>query len=255
MNIFYYDKSFDGLMSAVFDAYANRVFPDRLLAERETAPLQTRGVHRVESGTEKSLRVYKGLRKKLSRRALGALRRAWLSEEPGCDELMFRYIRKVFDSQVFIETDLADPDIFALRQTADKVAGEARLLRGMTRFQKTAQGVYFAAVGPKYDCLPLLLPHFMDRFHDLQWMIYDVKRGYGAFFDGRDCRKAFLPEEGHTDGKLRDDLPAEDEKLFQSLWRGYFNALSIKERINPELQRRCMPRRFWPYLTEMQNRA
>ena len=250
MRIFCYDKSFDGLLSAVFDAYAGKQFPDRLLAEGETAPLQATALHCVQSGAEKSLRVHTGLRARLSGRALGALHLAWLSEAPGSDELIFRYIRKVFDSPDFMETDLADPDIFALRQTANKVASEAHLLRGMARFQKTSQGVYFSAIGPKYNCLALLLPHFMDRFAGGQWIIYDVKRGYGVFFDGKNCREAFLPEAGHTDGALSDDLLAEDEKLFQNLWKGYFNALSIKERVNPKLQRRCMPRRFWPYLTE-----
>jgi probable DNA metabolism protein len=252
MRIFYYDKSFDGLLSAVFDAYARKRFPDRLLAEGETAPLLAAASHCVESGAEKALRVHAGLRERLSRRALGALKLAWLSEEPGSDELIFRYIRKVFDSVVFMETNLADPDIFALLRTANKVACEARLLRGMARFQKTAQGIYFAAIGPKHDCLTLLLPHFMDRFAGHQWILYDVKRGYGFFFDGKSCREMFLPEGRHTGGRLRDDLLAEDEELFQVLWKGYFNALSIKERENPKLQRRCMPRRFWPYLTEKQ---
>jgi len=252
MYIFYYDKSFDGLLSAVFDAYARKIFPDRLLAEGATAPLQAVGSHCVQHGAEKSLRVYKGLRARLSRRALGALKLVWLSEEPGSDELMFRYIRKVFDASSFMETDLADPDIFAVRQTANKVACEAHLLRGMARFQKTAQGVYFAAIGPKYNCLTLLAPHFMDRFAGQQWIICDVKRGCGIFFDGKNCHEAFLSEERHAGGTLREELLAEDEKLFQTLWKGYFSALSIKERVNPKLQRRCMPKRFWPYLTEKQ---
>ena len=255
MQIFFYDKSFDGLLSAVFDAYARKSFPARLLAEGEAAPLLAEDAHRVETGAEKALRVYTGLRAKLSPRALDMLQLAWLSEEPGSDELIFRYIRKVFDTQGFQETDLADPDIFALRQTANRVAGEAHLLRGMARFQKTAQGVYFAAIGPKHNCLTLLLPHFMDRFHGLQWLLYDVTRGYGAFYDGRECREAFLPEEAHRGGRLWDALLAEDEKPIQSLWKGYFNALCIKERLNPKLQRRCMPRRFWPYLTEKQEEA
>jgi probable DNA metabolism protein len=151
-----------------------------------------------------------------------------------------------------MEGDLVDPDIFALRLAANKVAGEAHLLRGMARFQKTAQGVYFSAIGPKHNCLTLLLPHFTDRFSDQQWLLYDVRRGYGTFFDGKDRLDAFVSEEDHRGGKLRDDLLAEDERLFQSLWKGYFKAVSIKERVNPKLQRRCMPRRFWPYLTEKQ---
>ena len=53
-------------------------------------------------------------------------------------------------------------------------------------------------------------------------------------------------------GKLDESMMADDEKLFQDLWKGYFKALTIKERINLKLQKQHMPRRFWKYLTEKQ---
>ncbi|MDD3778627.1 MAG: DUF4130 domain-containing protein, partial [Proteiniphilum sp.] len=53
-------------------------------------------------------------------------------------------------------------------------------------------------------------------------------------------------------GKLDEEMMAADEKLFQELWKGYFKAMTIKERINPRLQRQHMPKRFWKYLTEKQ---
>jgi probable DNA metabolism protein len=45
---------------------------------------------------------------------------------------------------------------------------------------------------------------------------------------------------------------AEDEQLFQKLWKAYFKSLTIKERINPKLQRQHLPKRYWKYLTEKQ---
>ena len=53
-------------------------------------------------------------------------------------------------------------------------------------------------------------------------------------------------------GRLDDTMAAEDEKLFQTLWKNYFKSLTIKERINPKLQRQHMPQRFWKYLVEKQ---
>jgi probable DNA metabolism protein len=53
-------------------------------------------------------------------------------------------------------------------------------------------------------------------------------------------------------GQLDEAMMAEDEKLFQSLWKSYFEAMAIKERVNLRLQRQHMPRRFWNLLTEMQ---
>ena len=40
MIAFIYDKTFEGLLTAVFDAYVRKSFPDVLLAEGEPLPAQ-----------------------------------------------------------------------------------------------------------------------------------------------------------------------------------------------------------------------
>jgi probable DNA metabolism protein len=45
---------------------------------------------------------------------------------------------------------------------------------------------------------------------------------------------------------------AEDEKLFQEMWKTYFKSIAIKERINPKLHKQNMPVRYWKHLTEKQ---
>ena len=39
MVLFVYDKTFEGLLTAVFDAYFRKSFPDMLLSEGEALPL------------------------------------------------------------------------------------------------------------------------------------------------------------------------------------------------------------------------
>ena len=39
MNVYIYDKTFDGLLTAVFDAYFRKTFPDFLLSEGDALPL------------------------------------------------------------------------------------------------------------------------------------------------------------------------------------------------------------------------
>ena len=51
-------------------------------------------------------------------------------------------------------------------------------------------------------------------------------------------------------GKLNDDVLSENDQLFQDLWRTYFKAICIKERMNPKKQLSDMPRRYWKYMTE-----
>ena len=47
MLVFRYDKTFDGLLSAVFDAYSLHVFPEALIGPGEPEPLFTERVHDV----------------------------------------------------------------------------------------------------------------------------------------------------------------------------------------------------------------
>ena len=44
----------------------------------------------------------------------------------------------------------------------------------------------------------------------------------------------------------------EDEMWYQEMWRTYFKAICIKERLNPRKHRKDMPVRYWKYLTEKQ---
>jgi probable DNA metabolism protein len=250
MHVFRYDKTFEGLLSAVFDAYSRGIFPDVLLAEG--TPLLLPATHQVFTSRDKAVRVWKGLAGRLSPNALHSLAYAWLGEEQGGDVRLFRYMRKVFDRRGSPETDLTDRDILAVASLARKVNCEAHKLQGFARFQKTAQGIYFSAIGPRYNILPLLLPHFAERLPEQRWILYDAGRGYGLLRDSGGYREITPAAGCLSRNRLREDLLADGEKLFQTLWKSYCRALTIQERLNPTLQSRCLPRRYWPHLTEMQ---
>lgn len=253
MIVFFYDKTFEGLLTSVFDAYSRKVFPDKLLAEGDIAPLFMEDSYTVVTDTERVGRVWSALEKKLSKQACNMLTHAWLSEAEGCDDLLFRYIRKNLDSKVSIETNFGDADVLALHQIARKVSHEGHYLEMFIRFQKAADDIFFAPVSPVYNALPLVVDHFKDRFSDQKWVIYDLKRRYGYYYDLNTAEEITLDDDTHLlSGKLDESLMAEDEKLFQELWKGYFKSMTIKERLNLKLQRQHMPKRFWKYLTEKQ---
>lgn len=253
MIVFYYDKTFEGLLTAVFDAYSRKTFPDRLLAEGEIEPLFISERYTVITCEESATRVWSALQKKLSKPACNMLTYAWLSETEGSDDLLFRYICKAFDNKESIETNFGDQDVLQIHQLARKVGHESQYLKQFVRFQKAADDIFFAPVSPIYNALPLAIGHFADRFADQKWIIYDLKRNYGFYYDLHTVTEMTLDNnDNFLDGKLDEKLMAEDEKLFQELWKGYFKAMTIKERINLKLQRQHMPKRFWKLLTEKQ---
>lgn len=239
MIIFVYDKTFEGLLTAVFDAYSRRTFPDLLVTEGEPFPLFYDEAIRIYTDDRKAERVWKGLEKKISKSSLSGLTVTWLSELPEVDLLLFRYIRKAIDAPATIEFNLGDPDILETAKIWKKVNNERLRVMQFFRFQKAADGTYFAAIAPIYNVLPLVLPYAQDRFADQQWLIYDLKREYGYYYDLNDTIEVrFEEKDSHLlTGLLSEDIMDKDEKLFQSMWKEYFKSIAIKERLNPRLHR------------------
>lgn len=254
MTLFIYDKTLEGLLTAVFDAYFRKTFPDMLLGENEPLPLFYDDTFMVTTDTEKADRVWKLLEKKLSKIALSHITISWLSELPEVDMLLFRYIRKNVDAAKSVELNFGDPDVLELNKIWKKVSHERHHIQQFLRFQKAADGTFFAAMEPLYNALPLTIPFLKNRFADQKWLVYDLKREYGYYYDLKEVTEVRFDhkEDHHISGLLSESIMDKDEKLFQQLWKQYFKSIAIKERANPKLQRQHMPARFWKYLTEKQ---
>lgn len=254
MILFIYDKTFEGLLTAVFEAYDRKLFPDGLY-ETDT-PLPLFYDQRIDITTDacKADRVWKGLKRKLSKTGLSFLTAVWLSELPEADLLLFRYIRKAFDSSESIEFNFGDPDVLEISKISKKVSNERERVVQFVRFQKTADEIFFAAVEPLYNVLSLVTSHFKDRFRDQKWILYDLRRKYGYYYDLTDVTEIHFGEDTHRviHGRLSENLLAEDERQYQKLWKEYFKSMTIKERINPKLHRQNLPPRFWKFLIEKQ---
>ncbi|MCQ2217160.1 MAG: TIGR03915 family putative DNA repair protein [Paludibacteraceae bacterium] len=246
-----YDKSFEGLLSAVFEAYASKKFPDVLLGENDLPPLFCDEMVEIVTDEERSTRVWKGLERRISKSALYTLPDCWLSELPDVDMLIFRYIRKAIDASQSIEMNFGDPDVMQLAKIWRSVIKERERVMQFVRFQKTADGLFFSCIEPAFNVLPITLSHFIDRFHDQKWIIYDAKRDYGFYYDLTTATEVHFDDKQWDDrGFLSESVADMDEKLFQQLWKGYFDSMAIKERLNPRLHKRNLPVRFWKYLPE-----
>jgi probable DNA metabolism protein len=251
MLYFLYDNTFEGLLTAVFDAFNRKEFPDRIVGQADSIPLFT-NTFRVITDMEKSERVVNGLKKKISRSALNMLFTCYFSETKDIEIVLFRYIRKAFASPVSIEMNFADDDVLALSKIFKKVERETTHIKQFVRFQKTADGIFFAVVEPLCNVLPLCSSFFEDRYADQPWILYDSKRNYGLYYD---LEKTEVIHFEHFDLSLKTGRPAaeqldEYEAAFQKLWKDYLSAVTIQERKNLRLQQQFMPKRFWKYLIE-----
>ena len=262
MKVYTFDGTLDGLLTAVFDAFDRHEQPEQLLTTGDALPLFCDTLHEVMTDEERAKRVWKGLEKRLSLNALRLISVSWMSELPELNHPLFHYVCKVFRQPAgaaSIEKNYADPDVLAVTNIARKVLHEQLRMKQFIRFQKAMDGTYLAVIAPDHNVLPLVIDHFRDRFGDQRWLIFDAKRQYGYYYESAEqpIRITFEDESSlpfnFTDGQLNEDLLSSDDRLMQDLWRTYFKAICIRERMNPRKQLSDMPRRYWKYMTEKQN--
>ena len=119
------------------------------------------------------------------------------------------------------------------------------MFKGFVRFSDLADKTLYAKIEPDHNILPLLIGHFRSRLGAFNRIIHDVKRGRAAlYFRGR---LIFAPL---TQQKALEF--AGGEAAVQGLWRHFFKTAAIKERTNPELQRRNVPLKYRRHLTEFE---
>ena len=256
MQVYVFDNTLDGLLTAVFDSFLLKQQPEYLLAEGEQLPLFVDQQYQVVTDSEKAERVWKGLEKYLSKDGLHMITISWLSEERTLNQPLFNFICKVFRLKIKdFEQNASDEDVLAVRNTCRRVLHEQLRMKQFIRFQKAKDGTYLAVVSPDHNVLPLIIDHFQDRFNDQPWLIYDAKRHYGYYYDGKTIIRVTFEDEASvpfdlSNGKMDADIISDNDQLFQDLWRTYFKAICIKERMNPRKQLSDMPRRYWKYMTE-----
>ena len=261
MLVYTFDRTLDGLLTAVFDSFALHQQPEELVGQGGVLPMFCEEVHAVATADDKARRVWTGLEKLLPREAVRLIAVSWLSEQPQLATPLFRYLCKVFREKRDLSRKFSDPDVLFVTNTARRVMHEQLRMKQFLRFQKAKDGTYLGVVSPDNDVLPLIIDHFCDRFGDQPWLIYDARRRYGYYWEPTAGQKApvritfqnedALPFDLDT-GQLSDEVISSDDRLLQDLWRTYFKAICIRERMNPRKQLSDMPRRYWKYMTEKQ---
>jgi probable DNA metabolism protein len=173
-----------------------------------------------------------------------------LSERPDREDLLLAFCRMVFATDEKVEENFSSPVVLQIAQVGKQLHREKHRFEAFVRFAQLGDGTYFATIDPDFDVLPLITPHFTDRYADQVWIIYDTRRRYGMHYDGRtvqEVRFDFLPA---PSGVRTTEVESPHEDLYQRLWGVYYQSVNIPARRNLKLHRRHVPVRYWKYLTE-----
>lgn len=250
--ILVYDDTFEGFLSVVFECYKRKIEPmDIRPASFFQESLFVYREH-VLTSVERADRVWAGLQKKLSKQTRHVPFSAFLSRDEGIEMALYRFMRLAFEISGQIADNYGDPDVLTVRKASRKVMKEAMRMIEFIRFQLTLDNIYFAAVSPDYDVLPIVMQHFRNRFADQQWIIYDLRRDYGFYYNLHMIEEVILNDKAFNadNGAVRKDMLQEGETTYQTMWSEYCRSITIRERLNLKVHRQHLPKRYWKFLPE-----
>lgn len=244
MTTLVYDGSWAGFLTAVFEVYELKMKDAVIQSFVNFQPTVFGKSKIVLSDQFKAERVWSGLRAKLTTSGSGNIYSAFLSELPDIENQLLAFIQLSIKMKG-AEKAYGDPAVLKVAQVAKMVHREKHRMEAFIRFELTKDNIYYAHIEPDFNVLPLITRHFKNRYADQQWLIYDLKRKYGIFYNLTTVEDVCLEFNENTDS-----IFSESEALYQTLWKDYFKHVNIASRKNTALHLRHVPRRYWKHLTE-----
>lgn len=252
-----HDGTLEGLLTAIFDTYANHEAPSDVAAEGTVQLRIGQEVHLIQTDFKKAERVVKGLERVGGKELFEVVKIASLSDDPGTGAKMLRFIRYCMAAKKrFPQRDILHPDVEPVMSLYRQVRNEEEYMRQFLRFSHLENGLWFARCDAKASVVPLLMTWFSARFNTQPFIIWDEKHRLAGAYDGSGwqlVRTDTMPEDWRPAAGPEDQAP--EEQLMQAAWKGFYDAIAIDPRYNPELRRQNMPVRFWKNLPEMKERT
>lgn len=248
MEIYLFDATLEGLLTAVFEFYERKPKAIQIVSQDHFEPILLDEVFEVTSDETKSTRVWEGLKKKIGNEWLLRFYKAFLSEDAATFQQLFNFACYIFDNPKGAEKNFGHPAVLAVTKMDRSVNRERHRMKAFIRFQETVDGIFYAPIEPDFNVLPLISQFFKNRYADQRWIIYDLKRKYGLYYDLANVAEIVLEETPNL--RTPADILHGKEELYGLLWKDYFKSTNIKARKNLKLHIRHVPKRYWKYLTE-----
>ena len=241
--IYVYDGTFEGFLSAVFDAFSMKITPVNIVSS--TSEFQLRldvECYHVATSAEKADRVGAGMEK---HGFFGQVATAFLSWMPNREMVIYQYIVLGFKIKEDIFAKLHDDVVRKVNDMSSQTYGEKQKWKGFLRFSIMENNVHFAEMSPKNNVLSLIMPHFCRRFRTMPFVIHDITYKQVGIFDTKEWH--VLPFDGISVPRFHSD-----EEKYREAWKKFYDTTAVEGRLNLERRNKVIPKRYQKHMTELQ---
>ena len=236
-----YDGSFEGILCCVHESYYEKELPSMIFGpdEMQETLFPTK---EIKTDLSKAKKVQASINKSISNDALYLVRMCYYSCDKNREIIILNFLRLGFKIGKKVTNMITDDTVKAITDITRTVSRESMYYHEFIRFSDY-NGALVAIIEPKNFVLPMIINHFCDRFPSEQFLIYDETNKHAIVYQNGE--RAIIALE-HL------EIPAacEKEKKYRALWKQFYNTIAIEGRINPNLRRNNMPKRYWKHLTE-----
>ena len=135
------------------------------------------------------------------------------------------------------------------RKLSKYVRNETHKYKGFIRFKELKNKCLYAEIEPVNNILFLISNHFKKRLNNEYWIIKDNKYNLISIYDKKDF---YIFNSNKI--KLLDNTLNSNELLYQNLWKDFYKTIGIEARKNERCRMNFMPKRYWKYLIEMEDK-
>ena len=237
MIIFVCNNDVNGLLSALFVSFTEKILPCEVIDRNVYQPRFDCLIREIRTDIQSSDRVKKALFNYAGDDVIAHLKLCLSSCDKRALTVAFNYAYRILSERKDISENLSDRYVSDFSFIVQKVLHERHIVSGFLRFQESSSGVLYAQYTPDNDITSILAPHFLRRLGNIPFIIHDKKRNKIAISNGKAIKitQTTLPANFSL---------AENEKNVTELWKRYFKSINIEQRKNPKLQNGYFPRRY-----------
>ena len=243
MKIFIVENHIDGILSALYLSFTEKIIPDFIEDVSIFQPRFDGAIINVPTNTLNAERVKTALFKYGGDDIIYQMKICLMSSEHTALLYAFNYAYLTLKYRKDISNMFSNKAVSDFSYTLQKVLHERHILTGMIRFRESINGVLYARFSPDNNIVSLLAPHFLRRLGRIPFILHDVSRNKIAISDGNSIKTDFTNLPANF-------TPAENETKISELWKKYYGSVNIKERKNTRLQDNFFPRRYRKYCYE-----